>query len=129
MLIKWRELVQKPIFNEPVFIAHRGYSERYPENTLVALDAARQAGAQYIEVDIQLSADHVPVLFHDRDLMRLCQQNGAIHDYTFSQLQAFNVSDREKFAEKFADNKITALQAFVDFLKQYPELYAFIELK
>ena len=113
----------------PVFIAHRGYSASYPENTLIALDAARQAGAKYLEVDIQLTADHVPVLFHDRDLLRLCQQTGAVHEYTFSELQAFNVSDSEKFADKFADNKITALQQFIDFLKQYPELYAFIELK
>lgn len=71
----------------PMFIAHRGYAAAYPENTLIALDAARQAGAKYIEVDIQLSADGIPVLFHDRDLQRLCQQTGAIHDYTFSQLE------------------------------------------
>lgn len=119
----------EPEFIVPEFVAHRGYSASYPENTLVALDAARQAGAQYLEVDIQLSADHVPVLFHDRDLSRLCQQSGAIHEYTYSQLQEFNVTDSEKFADKFADNKITALQTFIDFLKQYPELHAFIELK
>lgn len=118
-----------PEFIAPEFIAHRGYSARYPENTLLALDAAREAGAKYLEVDIQLSADHVPVLFHDRDLTRLCQQTGAVHEYTFSQLQEFNVTDSEKFADKFATNKITALQTFIDFLKQSPELYAFIELK
>lgn len=113
----------------PIFIAHRGYASAYPENTLIALDAAQKAGAEYVEVDIQLSADHIPVLFHDRDLQRLCQQTGAIHDYTFSQLEKFNVTDSEKFADKYSDNKITLLQIFIDYLKEHPQLNAFIELK
>jgi glycerophosphoryl diester phosphodiesterase len=121
--------VQNPVIITPEFIAHRGYSACYPENTLIAIDAAREAGARYLEVDIQLTSDHVPVLFHDRDLLRLCQQTGAVHDYNFSQLQEFNVTDSEKFADKFADNKITALQTFIDYLKKHTELYAFIELK
>ena len=114
---------------KPIFIAHRGYAAAYPENTLIALDAARLAGAQFVEVDIQLSADHVPVLFHDRDLQRLCQQNGAIHDYSFSQLKKFNVTDAEKFADQYASNKITSLEIFIDYLKEHPQLNAFIELK
>lgn len=114
---------------KPVFIAHRGYAAAYPENTLIALDAARQAGAKFVEVDIQLSADLVPVLFHDRNLQRLCQQTGAIHDYDFSELENFNVTDMEKFADKYANNKITTLQTFIDYLKLHPNLYAFIELK
>jgi len=114
---------------KPVFIAHRGYASAFPENTLIALDAARQADAKFVEVDIQLSADLVPVLFHDRDLQRLCQQAGAIHDYAFSELEKFNVTDVEKFADKYANNKITTLQVFIDYLKSHPELNAFIELK
>ena len=114
---------------KPVFIAHRGYASAYPENTLIALDAARKAGASFVEVDIQLSSDHIPVLFHDRDLKRLCQQTGAIHDYTFSELEKFNVSDVENFSDKYTSNKITTLQVFIDYLKEHPELNAFIELK
>ncbi len=114
---------------KPVFIAHRGYASVFPENTLIALDAARQAGASYVEVDIQLSADLIPVLYHDRDLTRLCQQSGAIHDYDFSQLKKFNVTDTEKFANKYSENKITSLQIFVAYLKKHPTLNAFIELK
>jgi len=114
---------------KPVFIAHRGYASAFPENTLIALDAARRAGAKFVEVDIQLSADRIPVLFHDRDLQRLCQQSGAIHEYTFAELENFNVTDVEKFSDKYANNKITALQVFIDYLKLHPELKAFIELK
>lgn len=114
---------------KPVFIAHRGYAAAYPENTLVALEAARQAGAKFIEVDIQLTSDHIPVLFHDMDLQRLCQVNGAIHDYSFSQLEKFNVTDFEKFGNKYADNKITSLSDFIEYLKKHVDLIAFIELK
>lgn len=114
---------------QPIFIAHRGYAAAYPENTLIAIDAARQAGAEFVEVDIQLSADQVPVLFHDRNLERLCQQTGAVHDYTFAQLEKFNVTDEEKFSDQYANNKITSLQIFINYLKERPELNTFIELK
>ncbi len=113
----------------PIFIAHRGYAAAYPENTLVALDAAQQAGAKYLEVDIQLTADGIPVLFHDRDLQRLCQQTGAIHDYSLVELEKFSVSYNEKFSDKFANNKITTLQTFITYLKERPQVKAFIELK
>ncbi len=114
---------------QPVFIAHRGYAAAWPENTLLAIDAARKAGARYIEVDIQLSADSVPVLFHDRDLQRLCQQPGAIHDYSDAELQQFAVSYPERFGNRFADNRMTRLQDYLAYLKKYPYLTAFIELK
>ena len=114
---------------KPTFIAHRGYASEYPENTLIALDAACKAGASYVEVDIQLSADKIPILFHDRDLLRLCQQKGAIHDYTLKELESFSVSYADKFLEKYANNKITTLQTFIEYLKIHPQLNAFIELK
>ena len=114
---------------EPVFVAHRGYAAAYPENTLIALDAALKAGAKYVEVDIQLSADQVPVLFHDRDLQRLCEKPKAIHDYNFSELETFKLAYREKFSETYAENKITSLQVFIDYLKKRSQLNAFIELK
>src|SRR5207244_2240185 len=56
----------------PDLVAHRGYALRYPENTLVALDAAIRAGAKYVELDVQLSKDGFPVLMHDKTLARMC---------------------------------------------------------
>jgi glycerophosphoryl diester phosphodiesterase len=52
----------------PVIVAHRGYATLYPENTIKALEAAVQAGASWVEVDVQLRADGVAVLAHDFDL-------------------------------------------------------------
>ena len=45
----------------PSLVAHRGWASCYPENTLPAVAAALAAGAAYIEIDIQLTRDLVPV--------------------------------------------------------------------
>ena len=85
----------------PKLIAHRGYTQHYPENTLLGLEAAIEAGAEYIEVDIQLSKDQVVFLFHDRNLQRLCGQKGALHDYSAAELSRFKASDPDRFAYKY----------------------------
>ena len=51
-------------------IAHRGASRDRPENTLAAFDEALRQGADGIELDVQLSRDGVPVVWHDRTLVR-----------------------------------------------------------
>lgn len=113
----------------PTLVAHRGYTLHYPENTLLALRAAVEAGAHYLEFDVQLSADRIPVLFHDRDLQRMCGQSGAIHDYTLAQLRNFSVSEYGKFGYRFVGNPITTLQEVVAYLDSHPAVFAFVELK
>lgn len=49
----------------PVVIAHRGYSARYPENTLLAFRQAARAGADRIELDVHFTADHQLVVHHE----------------------------------------------------------------
>jgi glycerophosphoryl diester phosphodiesterase len=50
---------------EPLCIAHRGYSSEYPENSMVAITKAWDAGATVVEVDVRMTADHTLVLHHD----------------------------------------------------------------
>jgi glycerophosphoryl diester phosphodiesterase len=54
----------------PWIIAHRGASHEYPENTIAAFDAALEEGCDGIELDVQLSRDGVPVVYHDRTLAK-----------------------------------------------------------
>lgn len=61
-------------------VAHRGYAARYPENTRESLAAAVSVGAEFVEFDIQLSADGVPVLLHDADLDRTAGRRGTVFD-------------------------------------------------
>lgn len=53
-----------------LILAHRGLHDDVPENTLLAFDAAIAAGADGIETDVRLSADGLPVLFHDAKIGR-----------------------------------------------------------
>jgi len=57
--------------SDPWVIAHRGASASHPENTRAAFDAALAEGCDGIELDVQLSADGVPFVFHDRTLSRI----------------------------------------------------------
>lgn len=110
-------------------VAHRGYPTCLPENTLPSIEATLQAGARYVEVDIQLSADGEPVLFHDRDLQRLCQQPGAIYDYRLAELRTFQVQDRQRFADSTDGLPIPHLDELVALLQRQPAVTVFIELK
>lgn len=110
-------------------VAHRGYPARLPENTLPSIEAALQADARYLEVDVQLSKDAEPVLFHDRELKRLCVQPGAIHDYHWQELKLFRVRDRHASIGDREDITIPHLHDLVVLLQQYPDVTIFIELK
>ncbi len=110
-------------------VAHRGYPYRYPENSLTGIESAIRVGAKYIEVDIQLSRDEVALLFHDRDLQRLCGKTGAVHDYSWSQLKTFRISEVERFGEVFSQECIPNLEQLVELLRCHPQVTAFIELK
>jgi glycerophosphoryl diester phosphodiesterase len=75
-------------------IAHRGYHDLRrgrPENTLAAFDAA--VAARYaIECDLHISADGVPVVFHDETLERLTGESRILRDLTSAELRDFRVA-------------------------------------
>ena len=113
----------------PELIAHRGYARHYPENTLVGLRAAIDAGARFIEIDVQLSTDQVPVLFHDRSLDRICGVEGEIYEQSFSQIQRLHASEPKRFGYKFAQTPIATLAEFSELLQKNPDVTAFVEIK
>jgi len=75
----------------PKIVAHRGASGSFPENTLAAFDAARSAGAEGIEFDVQLTADRVPVVYHDRTLTKVASRRSRIGDHTWDELRGIDV--------------------------------------
>ena len=73
--------------------AHRGLHDNQseaPENSLAAFRKAVEAGFG-IELDIQLSKDRIPVVFHDFTLKRVCGAPGKVCDYTYEELQKFSL--------------------------------------
>ena len=71
----------------PWVVAHRGYSAQYPENTVSAFEAAIDAGADMIELDVCLTKDRVPVVIHDKTLERTTDGNGLVSELTLSKLK------------------------------------------
>ena len=71
-------------------IAHRGYSEKYPENTMPAFEKAIDAGADMIELDIHLSKDGKLVVIHDNHIDRTSDGSGQVKDLTLKELLSFN---------------------------------------
>ncbi|KJS55086.1 hypothetical protein VM98_15110 [Streptomyces rubellomurinus subsp. indigoferus] len=71
---------------KPLAVAHRGDPYRYRENTLPSIESALAAGADAVEVDVQLTRDQVPVLLHDRTLERLWDDTRAVDRVTAEQL-------------------------------------------
>ena len=113
----------------PTLVAHRGYPLHYPENTQVAIEAAVRAGACYVEFDIQLTADGVPVLLHDADLQRMAGVDRCIHDLTLAQARVFSFGEAARFGDKFSGVRIATLADISVFLNTTPDTRAFVEIK
>jgi glycerophosphoryl diester phosphodiesterase len=88
--------VERRFFVKINAIAHRGYSAKFPENTLSSYRAARDLGFERLELDVHLSKDGVPVLMHDANIDRVTDGTGLIKDYTLKELKEFRVGEDEK---------------------------------
>ncbi|MGH8511509.1 MAG: glycerophosphodiester phosphodiesterase family protein [Gammaproteobacteria bacterium] len=113
----------------PDLVAHRGYALHYPENTRAAIRAALSAGAKYFECDVQLTADRVPILFHDEILDRVCGVPGRMHEFKFAELAALSAYEPRRFGERFRGEPIAALEDIGCILKSNPDVVGFIEIK
>jgi len=73
-------------------VAHRGASAELPENTLVAFERAVACGADAVEFDVRLTADGVPVVLHDADLVRTTDGAGPVARVTLAELKRLRVA-------------------------------------
>src|SRR5512141_2090829 len=80
----------------PIFIAHRGASDRALENSPAAFVLAVSGGADMIEFDIRLSADGVPVVFHDVRTGRTAKEKLAVARTAASRLRAVRLKNGER---------------------------------
>ena len=73
-----------------------------PENSMAAVRKAVEAGYG-IELDVQLTKDYVPVVFHDFTLTRVCGAEGKVIDYTYEELQQFHLCQSGETIPRFQD--------------------------
>lgn len=97
--------------------AHRGYSAKYPEDTMLAFEqAVRTPGCNGISIDVQLSRDGVPVIIHDITLDRTClNMKGNVRLYTAEQLKGADVTG--PFAGKVEPQFIPTLREYFEFIQ------------
>lgn len=72
-------------------VAHRGVSTNAPENTVASFQHALELGADAVELDVRLTADLVPVVYHFFYLDKNTNASGAIFNFTFEQLRNVKV--------------------------------------
>lgn len=77
----------------PLVISHRACRGHAPENTLQGIRTAIELGSEAIEIDVQASADGVPVLMHDFTVDRVTGSEGAVADLTLDQLRGLHAGD------------------------------------
>jgi glycerophosphoryl diester phosphodiesterase len=120
---------KKPTDIADRLIAHRGYAGKYPENTLPAIESALATGVRHIELDLQLTADRIPVLFHDRDLSRIMGVSGKVGELTAAEFLSEEAAYRTQFGEKFLGTRAARLEDALNTLSAHPEVTLFLEIK
>jgi glycerophosphoryl diester phosphodiesterase len=99
--------------------AHRGFSARYPENTLLAFRQAQAAGCDGIELDVHLSRDGTPVIIHDEDTLRTTGVQGKVGEMSCSDLRRLDAGQGEP---------VPSLEEYLDWVAPF-SLCTNIELK
>ena len=107
-------------------VNHRGYSTVAPENTLAAYRLSKQKGFEYVECDVQFTADNVPVLLHDGNVDRTSNGTGHINTLRFEEVRALDFGSW--MSEDYAGEKIPSLEEFIKLCRNLG-LHPYIELK
>ncbi|KGE78119.1 glycerophosphodiester phosphodiesterase [Halomonas salina] len=101
-------------------IAHRGASGHAPEHTWPAYQQARRMGADYLELDLHMSADGELMVIHDDTLDRTTDGSGPVKDHTLAKLKAldagswFNESHTDRAEEAYAGAELLTLDEVID---------------
>ncbi|MBP3040617.1 glycerophosphodiester phosphodiesterase [Bacillaceae bacterium Marseille-Q3522] len=105
--------------------AHRGYTANVSENTMSAFYEAEKAGADGIELDVQLTKDGTVVVIHDEKVNRTTDGSGYVKDFLYADIKKLNANARYKRAKK---EPIPALEEVLQWLTTN-QLQCNIELK
>lgn len=97
--------------------AHRGYAQDVPENTLAAFAAAQKFGVEWMEIDVNTTADGVVIVFHDFTLNRVAGIPGKVAEKTWQEIQQITLKGGHK------------IPSLAQVLQEFPELKFNIDVK
>jgi len=121
----WR-LGEKFSAKYPCIAAHRGYSAKYPENTLKAFEEGAKLGVDMVELDISMSKDGIPMLYHDYVLEKKSTPlTGSVTDYTYEELQQVRIGA----LLGMEDQPLCTLEDLCKLLLDYPDIVLDVDLK
>jgi glycerophosphoryl diester phosphodiesterase len=114
------------------FIAHRGLSDKAPENTVTAFELAGKAdGFWGMETDVRVTQDKKLVLFHDDTLERMCGDSQSIESMTFDEVRKVKITNGnnyELYKKEVSATRIPTLEEYLQVCKKY-NLVPMIEIK
>ena len=94
-------------------LAHRGYSDLFPENTMSAFGKAAHSSFEGIETDVQMTKDGVLVLLHDDKINRTSDGKGVLRHMTFKEARQYNYNNKMDIEEQIPtlDSLLTLLDS------------------
>jgi glycerophosphoryl diester phosphodiesterase len=116
----------KPGHALPRVIGHRGACGLAPENTVASFRKAAELGVRWVEFDVHLSADGVPVVIHDDTVNRTTSGRGKVAKLSLAELQALDAGTW--FGRRFEGERVPTLEAIVTLLGKLG-LGAVVEIK
>ncbi len=106
---------QKKKLNLPKLIGHRGVKNLCPENTIESIKKAFDIGLRYVEVDVKISKDEIPILLHDDTLERTTTGTGLAVDFDYNFLKKLDAG--QYFYNDKTNNFIPKLSDVLDLCK------------
>ncbi|MBR7034107.1 MAG: S-layer homology domain-containing protein [Clostridia bacterium] len=120
----------------PLFIGHRGYETRAPENSLDSFREALENGGEIFEIDVDITKDGHIVVMHDGSINRTTNYDGplSIGEMTLEEIREYNIVSDVYCPGKYrlgevTDLKVPTLEEVLELLALYPGHRVFIELK
>ncbi|WP_226036191.1 glycerophosphodiester phosphodiesterase family protein [Aquibacillus saliphilus] len=97
---------------EFITIAHRGASAYAPEHTMQSYNLAKEMNADYLEIDVQMTKDGIPVAYHDDKLNKKTGWTGEIEKYTLEEIKQIDIG--KWFGTDFEGAEILTLAEIFD---------------
>lgn len=110
-------MTTKTLLKLPYIIGHRGACGYAPENTLESIKTAAEMGIKWVELDVKLTKDSVPIIFHDDTLERTTNGYGPVCDMTYADIQSLEAGSW--FADSFAGIRIPTLEEAIEVIDQH----------
>ena len=115
-------------YRNPISVAaHRGNSKYFPENTIVAMQSAKDLNPDMIETDLHMTSDGHIIVMHDHLVDRTTNGTGLIREKTLAEMKALDAGSWK--GEEFAGQRVPTFEELLDFFRDCPNMLFNIELK